>query len=44
MSLDASEDLFFDNAKEANNDATTFLNLRFIKREKPAVFWEIIAC
>ena len=38
MSLDTSEDLFFANAKEANNDVTTFLNLRFIKREKPAIF------
>ena len=42
MSLDASEFLFFDSAKEASNDVNTFLNLRFIKKQKPVVFWEII--
>ena len=34
----------FDNAKEASNDATTFLNLRFITKQKPVVFWENITC
>ena len=34
MSLDASDILFFDNAKTASNDVTTFLNLRFIKKQK----------
>ena len=34
MSLDASDILFFDNAKAASNDVTTFLNLRFIKKQK----------
>ena len=38
MSLDASEFLFFDRAKEASNDINTFLNLKFIKKQKPAVF------
>ena len=38
MSLDASEILFFDSAKEASNDFNTFLNLRFIKKQKPAIF------
>ena len=37
MSLDASEFLFFDIAKEASNDVNTFLNLKFIKKQKPAV-------
>ena len=34
--------LFFDSAKEASKDVNTFLNLRFIKKQKPVVFWEII--
>ena len=38
MSLDAFEFLFFDSAREASNDVNTFLNLRFIKKQKPAVF------
>ena len=38
MRLDTSEFLFFDSAKEASNDVNTFLNLRFIKKQKPAVF------
>ena len=38
VSLVASELLFFDSAKEASNDVNTFLNLRFIKKNKPAVF------
>ena len=42
MSLDASEFLFFDFANEASNNFNTFLNLRFIKKQKPAVFWENI--
>ena len=36
MSLDAFEFLFFDSAREASNDVNTFLNLRFIKKQKPA--------
>ena len=38
MILDASEFLFSGSAKEAINDVSTFLNLRFIKKQKPAVF------
>ena len=38
MSLDAFEFLFFDTAREASSDINTFLNLRFIKKQKPAVF------
>ena len=38
MSPDAFEFLFFDSAREASNDVNTFLNLRFIKKQKPAVF------
>ena len=38
MSLDTSEFLFFDIAREASNDVNTFLNLRFIKKQQPAVF------
>ena len=38
MGLDASEFFFFDSAKEATNEVTTFLNLRFIKKQKPALF------
>ena len=38
MSLDAFEFLFFDSAREASNDVDTFLNLRFIKKQKLAVF------
>ena len=38
MSLDAFEFLFFESAREASNDVNTFLNLRFIKKQKPAVF------
>ena len=44
MSLDASEFLFCDSAKEASNHVNTFLNLKFIKKQKPAVFWENITC
>ena len=36
--MDASEFLFFDSAKEASNNVNTFLNLRFTKKRKPAVF------
>ena len=39
MSLDASEFLFFDSAKEASNNAKTFLNLKFIKKQKTTFFW-----
>ena len=38
MSLDDSEFLFSDSTKEASNDVNTFLNLRFIKKQKPAAF------
>ena len=34
----------FDIAKEASNEVTTFLNLRFITKQKPASFWENITC
>ena len=39
MSLDAFEVWFFDSAREANNDVNTFFNLRFIKKQKTAVFF-----
>ena len=39
MSLDAFEFLFFDSAREASNDVNTFLNLRFMKKQKPAGFF-----
>ena len=38
MSLDAFEFLVLDSAREASNDVDTFLNLRFIKKQKSAVF------
>ena len=38
MSLDAFEFLFFDSARETSNDVNTFLNLKFIKKQEPAVF------
>ena len=38
MSLDAFELLFFGSAREASNDVDTFLNLRFIKKQKSAGF------
>ena len=38
MSLDAFEVRFFDSEREANNGVNTFLNLRFIKKQKSAVF------
>ena len=38
MSPDAFEFLFFDSAREASNDVNTFLNLRFVEKQKPAVF------
>ena len=41
MSLDAFEFLFFDTAREASNDVNNFLNLRFVKKQKPAVFLRI---
>ena len=44
MSLAASEFFVFDSVKEASNDVTTFLNLRFITKQKPALFWENITC
>ena len=34
----------FDSAKEASNDITTFLNLRFITKQKLSIFWENITC
>ena len=39
MSLDDFEFLLFDSAGKASKDAETFLNLRFIKKQKPAVFF-----
>ena len=44
MSLNVFEFLFFDSAREASNDVNTFLNLRFIKKQKPAGFFETILC
>ena len=38
MSLDAFEFLFFDSARETTNDVNTFLNLKVIKKQEPAVF------
>ena len=38
MSLDAFEFLFLKSASEVSSDANTFLNLRFIKKQKPAAF------
>ena len=38
MNLDAFEFLFFDIAREASNDVNNSLNLRFINKQKPAVF------
>ena len=40
MSLEAFDFLFFDSTREASNDANTFLSLRLIKKQKPAVFFE----
>ena len=40
--MDASEFLFSDSAKEASHDVNTFLNLRYIKKQKPAVIFEKI--
>ena len=37
MNMDAFEFLVFDSAREASNDVNTFLNLRFIKKQKTAV-------
>ena len=42
MSLDDSEFLLFDSSKEASNDVNTFLNLRNIKKQKPAVLEKIL--
>ena len=36
--MGASEFLFFGSAKETSNDVNFFLNLRIIKKQKPAVF------
>ena len=36
MGLAASEILFFDSAKGASSDVTTFLNMRFITGQKPS--------
>ena len=41
--MDASEFLFFDSAKEAGYDVNFFVNLKTIKKQKPAV-WENIIC
>ena len=40
MILAAFEFLFFDSAKEASINVTTFLKLRFITEQKPALFLE----
>ena len=42
--MDASEFLLFDCEKEASNGVSTFLNLRFIEKKKPAVSWRNINC
>ena len=34
--------LFFDRAKEARGDVTTFLNMRFITTQKAALFEKIL--
>ena len=39
MSLDDFEFLFFESAGKASKDVETFLNLRFIKKQKSAVFF-----
>ena len=39
MSLDAFEFLFFDSAREASDDVNTFLNLRFIKKQKQKILY-----
>ena len=40
--MGTSEFLFFGSAKETSNDVNFSLNLRIIKKQKPAVFWENI--
>ena len=42
MSLDAFEVWFFGSAREASNDVSTFFNLRFIKKQKTAGFFQKI--
>ena len=44
MSLAAFEFLFIDCGNKANNDVTTFLNLRFIIKQRSALFWKNITC
>ena len=44
MSMVASQYLPFYSAKEASNDVTTSLNLRFITTQKLALSWENITC
>ena len=39
MSLDAFEFLLFEKAREESKDVDTFLNLRVIKKQKPATFF-----
>ena len=39
MSVDAFEFLFYGSAREASKGVDTFLNLRFIKKRKPAGFF-----
>ena len=34
----------FDSVKKASTDVTTFINLRFITKQKPVLFWENIIC
>ena len=38
MILNASAFLLFESAKEASSDVKTSLTIRFIKKQKPAVF------
>ena len=39
LSLDAFEFLFFEKAREESKDVDTFLSLRVIKKQKPAIFF-----
>ena len=42
MSLDTFEFLFFDSAREASNDISTFINLRFIRNRNHLFFEKIL--
>ena len=39
INMDAFEFLVFDSAREASNDVNTFLNFRFVKKQKTAGFF-----